>query len=188
MDALLVAIAVWISANTDLPATHDPPAVRFASPVEITALRYGQNRNTRTTASNTRTPSPADTARSVVAIYDDRHGVIVLPIGWTGETAADLSVLVHEMVHHFQAVAGLRYACTAAREKVAYDTQEKWLALFNTSLEREFDIDALTLLAHNALRTLTVAGIMCRRAPKSCEPRASAPLPVAISARRSDAG
>jgi hypothetical protein len=147
MSALLVAIAVWLSVNTDLPVTYDPPAVRFASPVEITALRQGHSRDPLARTTDSSTASSADTARSVVAIYDDRHTMIVLPIGWTGETAADLSVLVHEMVHHFQAIAGLRYACAAAREQVAYDAQQKWLSLFNTDLEREFGIDALTLLA-----------------------------------------
>lgn len=147
MDALLVAIAVWLSVNTSLPENFDPPTVRFASPVEITALRHGHGRNARTEPPTTPTTSSASAGRSVVAVYDDRHGMIVLPTGWTGKTAADLSVLVHEMVHHFQAAAGLRYACAAEREQAAYDAQEKWLAFFDSNLEREFGIDPLTLLA-----------------------------------------
>ena len=84
--------------------------------------------------------------REVVSVYDTLQGVILLPDGWTGRTPAGLSVLVHEMVHHLQTVAELRYACPAEREKLAYEAQERWLEQFHTSLEREFGIDKLTLL------------------------------------------
>jgi hypothetical protein len=57
-----------------------------------------------------------------------------------------LSVLVHEIVHYLQDVAQLRYSCPQEREALAYEAQERWLGLFGTSLEAEFDIDRLTLL------------------------------------------
>jgi len=36
--------------------------------------------------------------------------------GWSGATAAEISVLVHEMVHHLQHEARLGYACPAASD------------------------------------------------------------------------
>jgi hypothetical protein len=42
------------------------------------------------------------TRREAVAVYDDLTKTIFLPHSWKGETPADLSVLVHEMVHHLQ--------------------------------------------------------------------------------------
>ena len=55
-------------------------------------------------------------AREVVAVYHDATRTIFLSDAWTGASPADLSVLVHEMVHHLQNLAGLRYECPAARE------------------------------------------------------------------------
>ena len=58
---------------------------------------------------------------------------------------AEVSVLVHEVVHHLQTSAKLTYECPAARERLAYAAQEKWLGLFGRSLESDFEIDAFTL-------------------------------------------
>jgi len=64
----------------------------------------------------------------------------------TGRTPAELSVLVHEMVHHLQNQAGTTYECPAERERLAYEVQDKWLGLFGRNLEGEFEINGLALL------------------------------------------
>jgi hypothetical protein len=69
---------------------------------------------------------------------------------WTGETPAEISVLVHEMVHHAQNLGGLEYECPAAREKLAFAVQAQWLSLFGQSLESEFSIDPMTLLVRTS--------------------------------------
>jgi Domain of unknown function (DUF6647) len=147
MDALLIALVTWLSINYGLPATDDIPEVRFAPPIEITFLHYQAfTAPARERVLADQNAIPADKRREVVSVYDTLRGVILLPDGWTGRTPAELSVLVHEMVHHLQTVAELRYACPAEREKLAYEAQERWLEQFHTSLEREFGIDKLTLL------------------------------------------
>jgi len=88
---------------------------------------------------------PASGQRRVVSIYDSRRGVILLPQGWSGDTPAEISMLVHEVTHHMQFQEGLRYACPQEREKLAYAAQEKWLGMFRTTLQAEFEIDANTL-------------------------------------------
>ena len=148
MQALLTATILWLAANFALPATTDLPAIRFVPPIEIAFLHHGAF-----TAEGQRQVLAAAAAlppgerREVVSAYDDRRRTIILPLGWQGATPAELSVLVHEMVHHLQTVAGLRYPCSEAREKLAYAAQDKWLGLFGQSLESEFRIDAFTLLA-----------------------------------------
>jgi predicted metalloprotease len=100
-----------------------------------------------------RTPAPAAPAvhqHEVVAIYNDITKTIFLPDAWTGTTAAEVSVLVHEMVHHLQNLAGLKYDCPAAREKPAYLAQDKWLQLYGLDLETEFQIDKFTLVVSSA--------------------------------------
>jgi hypothetical protein len=84
--------------------------------------------------------------RKVFSVYDDVTKTIYLREGWTGSTAAELSILVHEMVHHLQNLGRLKFQCLAAREKLAYEAQEQWLRLFGSDLWRDFEIDQFTLL------------------------------------------
>ena len=86
--------------------------------------------------------------RAVVAVYD--NDIIYLSDGWRGGSPADESVLIHEMVHHLQKHAQLRYGCPQEREKLAYQAQERWLTRFGATLRSEFEIDPMTLLLHSA--------------------------------------
>jgi hypothetical protein len=70
---------------------------------------------------------------------------IYLPEGWTGSTAVEQSLLVHEMVHHLQSLGKLTYDCPQARERLAYTAQETWLARSERSLAGEFRIDPFML-------------------------------------------
>jgi hypothetical protein len=80
-----------------------------------------------------------------IAIYYDATRTIYLPEDWTGGTPAELSVLVHEVVHHFQNVLRLKYECPQEREKLAYIAQNRWLTQLGHSLEGDFHIDAFSL-------------------------------------------
>jgi hypothetical protein len=131
MDALLTAIVTWLSVNFGLPAIYDHPNVVVMTQTEVTKLRYGTNQLTD--------------GRAVVAVYNDATHSVALMNSWTGRTPAELSVLVHEMVHHLQNRAALTYPCPAAREILAYAAQEKWLGQFGSNLEEEFGIDSMTL-------------------------------------------
>jgi hypothetical protein len=129
---LLDTIALWLGVNYGLPEPAAAPALVRVRPSKLVTMRYGAGT----------TVPPGD----VVAVYDDGARTIYLSEGWTGRTPAELSVLVHEMVHHLQAEADMRFACPGAREKLAYRAQEAWLGLFGESLESAFGIDAATLL------------------------------------------
>lgn len=129
-------IASWLSRHFALPATAGQPRIAF-SPVEAMAvLRYGG------AASSTSAGATADT----VAIYVDADRTIHLPEGWTGNSPAELSMIVHEMVHHLQNQGGMKFACPEEREKVAYEAQQAWLALFGRDLSSDFGIDPFTVL------------------------------------------
>jgi len=131
MNALLSAIVVWLSINFDLPATYNHPEIVFAPASQISGLSYvGANKKNE---------------RAVVAVYDDVRRVIYLPEIWDGTSPADLSILVHEMVHHLQNVSEIKYACPGAREEPAYAAQGHWLQLFGHSLFDEFELDRMTL-------------------------------------------
>ena len=134
---LLHAIGDWLSQKFDLPQAVELPRVVFVPSRKIRTLRYGNE---------------ADLfgATDVVAVYGAPNRTIYLPQGWTGSTAAELSILVHEMVHHLQNLAGMKFACSGEREKLAYQAQQEWLALFGRNLFEDFDTDAFTLLVRTA--------------------------------------
>jgi hypothetical protein len=143
---LLAAIEAWLALRFDLPSVDHHPRIELVPPAKIAALRYqGFLLNPR--IENAPSGDAGAASRSdVVAVYSDATQTIYLPEGWTGTTAAELSVLVHEMVHHVQNVGGLKYACPQEREKLAYMAQERWLGLFGHNLEADFELDAFSLL------------------------------------------
>jgi hypothetical protein len=152
-QALLTAILPWLAANFALPVSYQHPSIKLVPATEILFLRYraftAEKQREVLNAIYGSAASPGN-GRTAVAIYDDVTRTIFLPDGWTGHTQAELSVLVHEMVHHLQKEAGLIYPCPGASEKLAYEAQEKWLGLFGLDLAGEFDIDPFTLLATTA--------------------------------------
>lgn len=144
MNALLTTIVLWLSTNFGFPASYDHPIVKFAPETKIVELRYqglaGWQLPTGTV------PSGLPGQRVTVSVYDDATKTIYLPEDWTGDTPADLSILVHEMVHHLQNVGKLKFECPQEREQLAYKAQEQWLGLFGRDLLRDFEIDPFTLL------------------------------------------
>jgi hypothetical protein len=141
--ALIEAIGAWLSFSFELPATSQRPSLRFATPEDMAALRHrGVASDHRTTIGATVLSEAAD----ILALYDDEERAIYLRDDWSGDTPAALSIVVHEMVHHVQNLAGLRFECYEAREKQAFAAQEQWLALFGKDLDTEFGLDPLTLL------------------------------------------
>jgi hypothetical protein len=149
MEPLMVTIMLWLSANFGLPANFSPPRLAFVSPSELVSRRYRPflTVHAMTPASGrNRQITPASELPQVVALYSDRERAIYLPTGWQGRTPAEVSVLVHELVHHLQSTTGLKYPCPQERERLAYKAQDNWLHLFGLSLESEFQIDKMTVL------------------------------------------
>lgn len=141
MDTLLTAIMLWLCANYGLAEYRQHPQVEVVPHSHLIAVKHGPIGDFIGSSGQTDGHHP-----HLAAIYDDAARKIYLPDGWTGQTAADLSVLVHEMVHHLQNTGGMRYPCPQARERLAYEAQDQWLRLYGTSLETEFGIDPMTRL------------------------------------------
>jgi hypothetical protein len=139
MEALLTAIALWLSINFPLPANLNHPAIKFVSAAEMIApLNKNQLRTSDVSAS--------EISSDIVSLYSNESKTIFLLDGWTGKTPAELSILVHEMVHHLQNVGQLKFACPEEREELAYKAQDSWLHLFGRDLESEFQMDPFTIL------------------------------------------
>lgn len=143
MSALLSEIVTWLSENFGLAAIYDHPAIEYVPQTELARLRF---------ESLLREGSSSDgiVTRDVVALYHHDKKTIFLSDQWTGADAKELSVLVHEMVHHLQNVGNLKYECPAAREKLAYRAQDAWLKLYGRDLEHDFEVDLFTIMISSA--------------------------------------
>ena len=67
---------------------YDHPDVIVTTQAQVTRLRYDTDQ--------------VSDGRIVMAVYSDATHAIMLTHSWTGQTPAELSILVHEMVHHLQ--------------------------------------------------------------------------------------
>ena len=141
MEALLTAIVLWLSANYNLPATFNHPRVGFASAKELTS-RFYESAGRQNRAGMVLNQSESD----IVSLYHNKSKTIYLRDGWKGKTPAELSVLVHEMVHHLQNVGQLKFACPQEREELAYKAQNGWLGLFGHDLQDDFQLDGFSIL------------------------------------------
>lgn len=139
---LLRAIVTWLADNFDLPRNYDFPGIKRETTSRITALHYG---GSLSDGPQFLRGTPAS-LRTVIATYDSLSNTVYLPEDWEGRTPAELSILVHEMVHHLQHLARRRHECAEAGETVAFDAQDRWLSLFGRDLATEFQIDDFTRL------------------------------------------
>ena len=144
MNMMFSWIVTWLSVTLSLPAVYEHPQIEFVSHEGILAVSLSEQ--PVDSAMKSAYMPPGRSRRNIEAVYDDSSRTIYLDQNWTGLTPVEMSVLVHEMVHHLQNVAGLKYECAQAREEVAYIAQDKWLALFGRNLMKEFRLDPMTLL------------------------------------------
>jgi hypothetical protein len=149
-ETLLTAIETWLSTQFDLPAVQSHPRIELVPSEQIVALRYRGLLPNGGTEEALNSRSATSSESDTVAVYFDSAQTIYLPQGWTGSTAAELSILVHEMVHHVQHLAGLKYECPQEREKLAYLAQDRWLNLFGHSFAQDFDLDGFSLMVKTA--------------------------------------
>ena len=135
---VLVGLATgWVAADLGVPMPETLPRVAFADEATMRVIRAAAEGD----------PAGAATPdATMVAMYDSRSGTIFLPLGWTGQSTAEVSILVHEIVHHFQLLSGERLACPAEREKQAYAVQGRWLEGHGESLETALGISPMFLL------------------------------------------
>jgi hypothetical protein len=138
-------IVSWLSANFSLPENYQHPRIEFVSPIQMAAVRY-RGLSSFLQARVVSDEQWLEKMRDTVALYEDNSRTIYLREGWRGATPAETSVLVHEMVHHLQNLAGEKFECAQGREKPAYAAQKKWLEMAGLDFFREFETDPVTLM------------------------------------------
>ena len=141
-------IMEWLAQRFDLPKSSEYPAIVIENPANFGRMQRGG----LVTYSDTQRGNEAEHRSGggdILAFYNNAKRTIHFSEDWSGNTDAGMSVLVHEMVHHLQNMAGLKYNCVSEREKLAYQAQAAWLERSGKSLESEFGLDPLTLLVRS---------------------------------------
>jgi hypothetical protein len=111
MQDLVGHMEDWLDTHTDLPRRDTSPLVQLTSHAHASGIAL----NHRTSASPT-----------LRGLYDPDTETVWLVRPWDARNPFDVSVLLHEMVHHWQAAAGHWY-CPGAQELPAYRIQQAWL-------------------------------------------------------------
>lgn len=142
-EDLLISIENWLSSQLNLPTINHHPRIELVAPSTIASLGYKKLLSDPSVVAESETTG---SQLNTVSLYDDVTQTIYLPKGWTGNDDVEVSILVHEMVHHFQNLLGFKYACAQEREKLAYIAQDRWLGQSGLSLASEFDLDPFSLL------------------------------------------
>lgn len=122
----------WVRLEMGLHAATPPPMMAVVSPAELFLIRHGR-------------AVRLDGDLEVHGLYDREGGRILLAAPHDPADPLSQSIVVHELVHHAQAVTGRTFACPAEAEKQAYGLQEKWLRGFGHDLE-SVGVGGLTLL------------------------------------------
>ena len=148
MDTIITAVIAWLVTTMGLPAPHESPRVELVSAAQMQAvLARGRAASHGPGAATAAADSHAHEGTfEIEAAYEDTTRTIYLSDAWTGATPAEMSVLVHEMVHHLQNLAGMKYECPQARECEAYVAQDRWLEQSGRNLLDEFQLDPMTFL------------------------------------------
>lgn len=120
LDGLIGHLETWLDNNTDLPRRDSPPVVKWASKAALAQLSGSHN---------------AAFVETVRGLYDSEAVTIWLARPWSARSPDDVSVLLHELVHHRQAGAGQWFYCPGAQELPAYRAQEAWLAALGLELD-----------------------------------------------------
>jgi len=146
-SAQLSEIIAWISGKLALPEISELPRVELVTPARMAAVRFrGLASDREALAVEAGRTAPPEFGQDVYAVYDDSKRTVYLHKQWNAARPADMSLLVHELVHHIQNVGALKFSCPQEREKDAYEAQRTWLAQFDRTLEQEFEIDPMTVL------------------------------------------
>jgi len=100
----------WVDANSNLPPATALARIRLAND----DTQHEQQNASMVIGLRTR------------GLYEPETTTITLLRPWNSADLVDVSVLLHELVHHRQ--EGIYYLCLGARELEAYKLQQAWLA------------------------------------------------------------
>jgi hypothetical protein len=110
-EDLVEDLEAWLDQHLSNPRPPRPPRIRVIDAATAHQMRGGVSRM----------------GQRLRGLYDPETATIHLVAPWSAGDARDVSVLLHELVHHRQ-TAARHFYCPGAQEPEAYDLQAEWLA------------------------------------------------------------
>lgn len=119
MESVLAVLITWLSLNANMEIKQ-APRVEVLNDNQFKELNVGL----------------------VYGIYIHKEKVIYLNDRVDLSTKRGKSVLLHELVHHWQNVSGKmnEYECFNGSERLAYETQRKYLIFHKAKLMKELGL------------------------------------------------
>ena len=139
MEALRLALMVWISGVTGLLVPAELPQVVYASDEQLCEVYTGKD-------------CPADASTTIVALYHRVKHTMYLPDEFDVGHPYYISVLVHELTHHMQSCSDRQYPCVGAIEREAYAAGFKWLESMGLDALAVSKLDMLSLIHYTSCR------------------------------------
>jgi hypothetical protein len=112
MKEIIMALLIWIGANTDYNTDIPDPVVLFLTQDKMEKVYYGGETHSGTT---------------LHGFYDTKLNLIVMPDTWDRNDPWNISILLHELIHYVQDMNEIEYRCMAEMEKDAWPLQKKYL-------------------------------------------------------------
>ena len=131
---LLNELNTWLDAETEFGRNDSDPYIKFVEIEHAEELRGVADHS----GGRTR------------GLYDEETSTIYLMKPWAANNRRDLSVLLHEMVHHRQSEQ--HWYCQQAQEWRAYQIQAQWLG--DQNIENDFYWPAILLQSSCAKRDI----------------------------------
>ena len=121
MKEIIMALMIWLGANTNFNVDVPEPKVLFVTQDQLEQAYYGGEKYEGVT---------------LHGFYDTKLNLIILPDVWDRTDPWSISVLLHETIHYLQDVNQIKYSCVEEMEKDTWPLQKQYL-----KEEHNFDWD-----------------------------------------------
>jgi len=138
MKEIIMALIIWIGANTNYNIDVPEPTILFVTQDKMEEAYYYSGEKYE--------------GVTLHGFYDIKLDLIILPDTWDKTKPWDLSVLLHEVIHYLQDINQIDYDCVNQMEKDAWPLQKQYL-----KEQHNFDWD-YDKLWHLLTSTCQIAG------------------------------
>ena len=108
----IIDLMAWIVARTDW-TIQGPPTICHVTNTKLDYMAYGKENSTKHLTIN--------------ALYAPKTHIVYLSENWNPNDLRDRSLLLHELIHHLQALNNVEAPCLAKNELQAFELQRAWL-------------------------------------------------------------
>lgn len=128
---IIADLVAWIVAGTEW-VVQEPPTICFVTDTQLVEMVYGRGEGKYDL--------------TIKALYAPKSYVVYLSQKWNPDDLRDRSYLLHELIHHLQALNSVKAPCLAANERPTFELQLEWLREQGIQDPHKFlDIDEVTI-------------------------------------------